>query len=80
MQEIEHLAEDDLLRVLEQDAVLEELRQKLSETQVLESKVGIGEYNLKPLTTFEGVRGYEEVERYWVKDPFAFVVILFNEK
>ena len=72
--------EGDLLRVLEPDAVLGELRQKFEVTQVLESKVGIGEYNLKPLTTFGGVRGYEEVERYWVKDPFAFVVILFNEK
>jgi len=72
--------EEDLLRALEQDTVLEELQQKLSKAQVLESKAGIGEYNLKPLTTFEGVKGYEEVERYWVKDPFAFVVILFNEK
>jgi flagellar protein FlaI len=73
-------AGEDLLRVLEPDAVLKELQQKLSGTQILESKAGIGEYNLKPLTTFEGVRGYEEVERYWVKDPFSFVVILFTEK
>lgn len=72
--------EDDLLRALEPDAVLEELRQKLHETKGLESKVGIGEYNLKPLASFEGVSGYEEVERYWVKDPFVFIVILFNEK
>ncbi len=31
-----------------------------------------------PLVTFEGMAGYNEVERYWVNEPYAFVVILFN--
>lgn len=31
-----------------------------------------------PLVTFEGMEGYKEVERYWVNEPYAFVVILFN--
>lgn len=31
-----------------------------------------------PLVTFDGMEGYNEVERYWVNEPYAFVVILFN--
>lgn len=31
-----------------------------------------------PLVTFEGVEGYNEAERYWVNEPYALVVILFN--
>ncbi|VVB94250.1 Type II/IV secretion system protein [uncultured archaeon] len=31
-----------------------------------------------PLVTFEGLPGYKELERYWVNEPYAFVVILFN--
>ncbi len=30
------------------------------------------------LVTFEGMEGYNEIERYWVNEPFSFVVILFN--
>ncbi|WP_340818042.1 type II/IV secretion system ATPase subunit [Methanolobus sp. WCC4] len=32
-----------------------------------------------PITEFKGVEGYEEVERYWVNEPYAFIVILYNE-
>ncbi|MFZ3384572.1 MAG: type II/IV secretion system ATPase subunit, partial [Candidatus Methanoperedens sp.] len=31
-----------------------------------------------PLVTFEGIAGYNELERYWVNEPYALVVILFN--
>ncbi len=31
------------------------------------------------MVSFPGVQGYEEVERYWVDEPYAFVVILYNE-
>lgn len=31
-----------------------------------------------PLVTFEGLDKHEEVERYWVNEPYAFVVILNN--
>lgn len=31
-----------------------------------------------PLVTFEGLKGYEEVERYWVDEPYAFISILYN--
>jgi len=30
------------------------------------------------LVTFEGIEGYEEIERYWVNEPYSFIVILFN--
>jgi flagellar protein FlaI len=31
------------------------------------------------MAVFTGVEGYEEVERYWVIEPYAFIVILYNE-
>lgn len=31
-----------------------------------------------PISHFDGLEGYEEVERYWVSEPYTFVVILFN--
>ncbi|WP_321420828.1 ATPase, T2SS/T4P/T4SS family [uncultured Methanomethylovorans sp.] len=30
------------------------------------------------ISYFHGFSGYEEVERYWVNEPYTFVVILFN--
>ncbi len=32
----------------------------------------------RPIVGFDGVPGTEEVERYWVNPPFAFVVILYD--
>lgn len=31
-----------------------------------------------PIVTFDGIQGYNEIERYWVNEPYAFVIILFN--
>ncbi len=31
-----------------------------------------------PLVTFDGMEGLNEIERYWVNEPYAFVVILFD--
>ncbi len=31
-----------------------------------------------PLVTFEGLEGFNEIERYWVNEPYCFVVILFD--
>jgi len=31
-----------------------------------------------PLVTFEGLDGFNEIERYWVNEPYAFIVILFD--
>ncbi|WMW23109.1 ATPase, T2SS/T4P/T4SS family [Methanolobus mangrovi] len=32
-----------------------------------------------PITEFKGVEGYQEIERYWVNEPYAFIVILYDE-
>ncbi len=32
-----------------------------------------------PITEFKGVEGYEEIDRYWVNEPYTLIVILFNE-
>ncbi len=31
-----------------------------------------------PLVTFEGLEGFNEIERYWVNEPYSFVIILFD--
>jgi len=31
------------------------------------------------ITTFEGIPGYVELERYWVNEPFCFISIQFNK-
>jgi len=31
-----------------------------------------------PLVAFEGISGFTELERYWVNEPYALVVILFD--
>lgn len=33
-----------------------------------------------PISEFKGVEGYEEIERYWVNEPYTFIVILYNEE
>ena len=30
------------------------------------------------LTTFSGIEGCEEIERYWVNEPYVFIAILYN--
>ena len=43
----------------------------------------IEEYDTKrygPITTFDGVDGFKEIERYWLDEPYSFVSILFNEE
>jgi len=32
-----------------------------------------------PITEFKGVEGYEEIDRYWVNEPYTLIVILYNE-
>ncbi|WP_442920368.1 type II/IV secretion system ATPase subunit [Methanococcoides sp.] len=31
------------------------------------------------LSYFDGIENYEEVNRYWVNEPYVFIVILYNE-
>ncbi|KXS43199.1 MAG: type II secretion system protein E [Methanolobus sp. T82-4] len=32
-----------------------------------------------PITEFKGVEGYEEIDRYWVNEPYTLIIILYNE-
>jgi flagellar protein FlaI len=45
-------------------------------------KVEFEPYDLEKhgaMATFTSMPGYEEIERYWVIEPYAFVVVLYNE-
>ena len=60
------------------EAVRAELSEVVDDLDVvldrLEHKLG------EELCSFKGIPGYEEVERYWVNEPYSFVVILYNEE
>ncbi|MFB6068631.1 MAG: type II/IV secretion system ATPase subunit [Halobacterium sp.] len=46
------------------------------------SNVDVGEYRPAahgPLVSFDGLEGYEEVDRYWVHAPYAFVFVGYDE-
>ncbi|MFC4549482.1 MULTISPECIES: type II/IV secretion system ATPase subunit [Halorussus] len=46
------------------------------------SSVDVGNYDPGahgPLVSFSGADGYEEVERYWVNAPFAFVTVEYDD-
>jgi len=46
-------------------------------------EVGFESYNPEkhgPLVFFDGKEGYEEIDRYWVNEPYAFTVILHNNE
>jgi flagellar protein FlaI len=86
--------EDDILKefstiVKPEDAVpraeAEEIKPQKGakkETKKLRQKIVFEPYDPEkhgPMASFPGVAGYEEVERYWVDEPYAFTVILYNE-
>lgn len=64
----------------------EELKKKLSVVEKIRSLFQQEEQEIEkydpdihgPISHFDGLEGYEEVERYWVSEPYTFVVILFN--
>ncbi len=48
-----------------------------------EASAVIKPYDVKTygdIVTFKGFPGYEELERYWVNEPFSFISIQFNKK
>lgn len=50
---------------------------------LLRKKIALEPYSkaaFGTLVTFDKLEGYTEIERYWVAEPYVFVVILFNEK
>jgi len=79
---IEKFEEDDELKELHsQFAKMEPSLE--GEITGLREETEMGKYNLKkygPLLSFSGIKGYEEVERYWIEKPFAFAVILLNRE
>ena len=83
--EIIHHLEEDLDRLKEKDRVDIE-KEKPTITKRLKSlfkkeEVVFETYDPEqhgPLLFFDGKEGYEEVDRYWVNEPYAFVVILHN--
>ena len=63
---------------------LDGLREALSKTARLltGSTIGVTEYDPRRhsnLVEFDGLEGYEEIDRYWVNAPFAFVSINLDE-
>ena len=65
------------------ESTLESIRWRLSRIAdvITGSSVDMEPYDVRrhgPLTSFAGLEGYEEVERYWVNAPFAFVTIVHN--
>lgn len=61
-------------------AVLREQVQRASKI-LRGSSISADNYSPKehrPIVSFDGIEGLEEVERYWVNAPFAFVVILYD--
>ena len=75
------------LDVLEKYTVAEEIAKGFSRLRPAPSKrsavsiEGLPTYNMiihGPIAVFPGVPGYNELERYWVDEPFAFAVILEN--
>jgi len=72
---------DDFLAGL--DAGLDDLRERARRAvEVLRgSAVDVPEYDPRahgPLVSFDGLDGFEEVDRYWVNAPYAFVFVGFD--
>lgn len=62
----------------EEAGIVEKIKQLFRQTDL-----DIEPYNPEahgPISVFEGVEGYAEIDRYWVNEPYAFIVILFNEE
>lgn len=75
------------LDILEEYTAVEEITKGFSRLRPAPTKrsvvsiEGLPTYNTiihGPMAVFPGVRGYKELERYWVDEPFAFAVVLEN--
>lgn len=75
------------LDVLERYTAAEEIAKGFSRLRPAPTKrsvvsiEGLPTYNMiihGPMAIFPGVPGYNELDRYWVDEPFAFVVVLEN--
>ncbi|WP_128477842.1 type II/IV secretion system ATPase subunit [Halorussus pelagicus] len=68
---------DVRIRIQEFQRTLRRTAEVLRGTTVDAEEYDPGEHG--PLVTFSGLSGYEEVDRYWVDAPFAFVSINYDE-
>jgi len=75
----------------EVDEELKELHKKFAKIEPsiegeitgIEEEAKIRKYDFRkfgPLLSFSGIRGYEDVERYWIEKPFTFAVVLVNNE
>ena len=86
-EELIHHLEEDIERLKEQQDEPSE-KEKLSIMDRLKNlfkkeRVGFEPYNPEkhgPLVFFDGKEGYDEIDRYWVNEPYAFVVVLHNNE
>ncbi|MBA1342690.1 MAG: hypothetical protein C5S52_03730 [ANME-2 cluster archaeon] len=86
-EELIHNLEEDIERLKEQQGEPSE-KEKPSIMDRLKNlfkkdEVGFESYNPEkhgPLVFFDGKEGYEEIDRYWVNEPYAFVVVLHNNE
>ncbi len=86
-EELIHHLEEDIERLKEQQDDLSE-KEKPSIMDRLtnlfkKEEVGFEPYDPEkhgPLVLFDGKEGYDEIDRYWVNEPYAFVVVLHNNE
>jgi len=86
-EELIHHLEEDIERLKEQQGEPSE-KEKPSIMDRLKNlfkkdEAGFESYNPEkhgPLVFFDGKEGYEEIDRYWVNEPYAFVVVLHNNE
>jgi len=84
-EELIHHLEEDIERLKEQqtdpsDKEKPSIMERLTNLFKKE-EVGFESYNPEkhgPLVFFDGKEGYDEIDRYWVNEPYAFTVILHN--
>jgi len=64
---------EEQLKLVEADVSLAELQEKIAAMEKIEAPKEFGVY-----CTFEVPEGYQEIERYWVAKPYAWVAILHS--
>ncbi|UPV73525.1 type II/IV secretion system ATPase subunit [Halorussus limi] len=69
--------DDVRIRIREFQRTLRRTVEVLRGTTIDAGEYDPGEHG--PLTTFSGLEGYEERERYWVDAPFAFVSVNYDD-
>jgi len=86
-EELIHHLEEDIERLKEQQDDLsgEEKPSVMDRLTNLFKKeeVGFEPYDPEkhgPIVFFDGKEGYDEIDRYWVNEPYAFVVVLHNNE